>query len=267
MLDIHSTYSDITKEETSILSGALDFSSKTVEQVMTPIADVFMIDIEQELNSQSIKKLLEMGYSRIPVYENTKDNIVNLFYMKDLALINPDNCFKVREIIHIIGRKFQKVPIDTKLSDMLSIFKSGRSHISFVRRYVKDLKKDAKKKAKNNNLNNSNNNNNNINNSSNNINNIEDEEEGVEIELEEMDMENPRNFINVGVVTLEDIIEEILQSEINDETDLHCLFFISIIFFIRYNIIIFTFLFNNYFLLIFIIIIIIILLNYFSYRF
>jgi hypothetical protein len=202
---MHSTYSDtITKEEVSILAGALDFSSKRVDQVMTPIKDAYMININDRLTAQMIKSLLESGYSRIPVYENEKTNVVGMFYVKDLALVNPDIGFRIGDIIHIIGRKFPKVVASTKLSEMLTAFKECRCHISLVFRYLNEpqIPEEADQTLDHHHHHGDDG----------------DDDGGSDSKLAEIE--------NVGLVTLEDLFEEILQSEINDETDTHGLFFV-----------------------------------------
>ena len=94
LFDIHVTsgsgHTDLTLEETTILSGALDFGSKHVTDVMTPLGEVFMLNIEERLDGPTIAKMLSAGYSRVPVYRGDKENIVGLLFVKDLALLNPE---------------------------------------------------------------------------------------------------------------------------------------------------------------------------------
>lgn len=172
LFDLHSTYSDITKEETTILAGALEFGSKKVEVVMTPLEKVYMISIDDVLSRDLIQKMLNEGYSRVPVYEGSREKITGLLFVKDLALLNPDENLSVRKVLPTFGRNFPRVFADTPLSEMLTEFKNGQSHIAVVRR-------------------------------------IDDTGDG-----------DP-TYENIGIITLEDVIEEILQDEIIDETDVY----------------------------------------------
>merc|ERR1712137_699501 len=172
LLEMHSTYSDITVDETTIMSGALDFGRKEVVEVMTPLADVYMIDIDDHLNVDTISEILEKGYSRIPVYEGSRERVTGLLFVKDLALLNPEDNHPVRKILQVYGRDLPRLHSDTSLAEVLAEFKRGQSHIAVVRR----------------------------------VNN-----EG---------MGDP-TYENIGIVTLEDVIEEILQDEIIDETDVY----------------------------------------------
>mmetsp|Transcript_2089 Transcript_2089/g.7579 ORF Transcript_2089/g.7579 Transcript_2089/m.7579 type:complete len:516 (+) Transcript_2089:328-1875(+) len=172
LFDLHSTYSDITKEETTILAGALEFGSKRVEVVMTPLEKVYMISIDDVLSRELIQNMLNEGYSRVPVYEGSREKITGLLFVKDLALLNPDENLSVRKVLPTFGRNFPRVFADTPLSEMLTEFKNGQSHIAVVRR-------------------------------------IDDTGDG-----------DP-TYENIGIITLEDVIEEILQDEIIDETDVY----------------------------------------------
>lgn len=174
LLEIHASHqaTDLSAEETTILTGALDFGSKNVDEIMTPIDQVYMVSIDDELDVDTISTMLSKGYSRIPVYKGQKDNIVGLLFVKDLALLNPHEKTPIRKVLPLYGRNFPRVFGDTKLSDMLKEFKAGQSHIAVVRR----------------------------------VNNTGDGDPFYE---------------NTGVVTLEDVIEEILQQEIIDETDVY----------------------------------------------
>jgi len=54
---------------------------------MTPIEKVFMIDINTNLDTQMLKRIYSEGYSRIPVYEGDRGNIIGLLLARDLVLL------------------------------------------------------------------------------------------------------------------------------------------------------------------------------------
>lgn len=81
----------LSSEERKILQAALDLKSKTLKDVMTPIGKVFMLDIHQTLNESLKRQIYEQGYSRIPIYEDSPENIVGLLMTRDLILANIDN--------------------------------------------------------------------------------------------------------------------------------------------------------------------------------
>lgn len=163
-------YNDLHNEEVDIISGALELTKKTVADVMTKINDVFMVPITSVLNFETVSEIIKQGYSRIPVYDGEKDNVVALLNIKDLAFVDPDTETHLKTLCEFYNHPVNFVFEDTTLDVMLNEFKKGRSHLAFVRR----------------------------------VNNEEDGDPFYEL---------------IGIVTLEDVIEEILQSEIIDETD------------------------------------------------
>ncbi|AWP07583.1 putative metal transporter CNNM4-like [Scophthalmus maximus] len=172
MLKVTEPYNDLVKEELNMIQGALELRTKTVEDVMTPIADCFMIRSGAVLDFNTMSEIMESGYTRIPVYEQERSNIVDILFVKDLAFVDPDDCTTLKTITKFYNHPVHFVFHDTKLDSMLEEFKKGKSHLAIVQK-------------------------------------VNNEGEG-----------DP--FYEVlGLVTLEDVIEEIIKSEILDESDLY----------------------------------------------
>ena len=68
-----------------MIEGIFEFDNKKVERVMTPRTEVYCINIKEPLSSY-LDELLEMRYSRIPVYEDDIDNVIGILYMKDFII-------------------------------------------------------------------------------------------------------------------------------------------------------------------------------------
>ncbi len=79
--------------ERKMLSAALDLKTKTVGDVMTPISTIFMLNINTNLNEALKRTIYEQGYSRIPIYENSRENIIGILMSRDLILANIDDNF------------------------------------------------------------------------------------------------------------------------------------------------------------------------------
>uniref|UniRef100_UPI0037E890F3 metal transporter CNNM4 n=1 Tax=Semicossyphus pulcher TaxID=241346 RepID=UPI0037E890F3 len=172
MLKVTEPYNDLVKEELNMIQGALELRTKTVEDVMTPIGNCFMIHSDAVLDFNTMSEIMESGYTRIPVYEDERSNIVDILYVKDLAFVDPDDCTTLKTITKFYNHPVHFVFHDTKLDSMLEEFKKGKSHLAIVQK-------------------------------------VNNEGEG-----------DP--FYEVlGLVTLEDVIEEIIKSEILDESDLY----------------------------------------------
>lgn len=73
------------------MQAALDLGNRTLKDIMTPISKVYMLNINQNLDETLKRQIYEQGYSRIPVYEDSPDNIVGLLMTRDLILANIDD--------------------------------------------------------------------------------------------------------------------------------------------------------------------------------
>lgn len=115
-------------EEKEILEGIVKFGNIDVQEIMTPRVDVIDIDIESDFNKvQAI--IVESGYSRIPVYEDTPDNVKGILYVKDLLLyLDQDAVFEWQKVI----RPAYYVPETKKINDLLSEFKKRKIHMAVV---------------------------------------------------------------------------------------------------------------------------------------
>lgn len=72
LLQIHVNEQVIDPETATAMKGALKFKDMTVKEVMTPLANTFMLSVDEKLNFETIAKIFKTGYSRIPVYHVSK---------------------------------------------------------------------------------------------------------------------------------------------------------------------------------------------------
>jgi len=155
-----SEHSDLDKDEERIMHGALQFSHRSVREVMTPAEKVISYDENQRLTEDFFTEINEHGFSRLPVYSGNQSNIVGILFVKDLIVEDEDISIKQTE--EAFERKWMTVRGKDKLDIVLAKMLKTRNHIAIVK-------------------------------------------------------DNQTNFI--GVISLEDIIEEIIQQEIEDEDD------------------------------------------------
>lgn len=118
----------VNKDEHKILKGIVAFGNTDVKQIMTPRIDVFAIDYNTNYH-EALQKIVDGGFSRVPVYKKSIDNIVGIIYIKDLLPHNDkkDN-FKWQ---YLIRRAFI-VPESKKIDDLLKEFQEKRIHLAFV---------------------------------------------------------------------------------------------------------------------------------------
>lgn len=118
---------DKTEEDHKILEGIVKFGNTEVKQVMTARVDVISID-EKESFQEVIKTILESGFSRIPVQQESFDQISGVLYIKDLlAHLNKDN-YPWQKLI----RKPYFVPENKKIDDLLKEFQNMKTHLAIV---------------------------------------------------------------------------------------------------------------------------------------
>ena len=122
------TDKDEISEESNILEGIIRFGGETAKEVMTPRLD--MVDLEI---TSSFKEVLdcvvENAYSRIPVYEDSQDNIKGILYIKDLLPhLKKGEDFQWQSLI----RPAYFVPETKMIDDLLRDFQANKIHIAIV---------------------------------------------------------------------------------------------------------------------------------------
>ncbi|CAG5128154.1 unnamed protein product [Candidula unifasciata] len=121
----------IHDNEANIISGALQLTTKRVEDVMTRIEDVYMLEINTVLDFETITEIMHQGYTRIPVYDGEKTNIINLLNTKELALIDPDDKTLVSTVCRFYDHRPLFVDHDVKLDAMLQAFLQALEMIKY----------------------------------------------------------------------------------------------------------------------------------------
>lgn len=123
---------EIEEENYEIIKNAFDFTDHNAKQVMVPRQNIFSIDIEDS-KEKILEQIMESGYSRIPVYEDSIDNIIGVFYTKEIIreyIKHKDNLDEfilrdyLREAFFVVGSK--------KVSDLLKVFQLKKQHLAIV---------------------------------------------------------------------------------------------------------------------------------------
>nr|XP_045003730.1 metal transporter CNNM3 isoform X4 [Jaculus jaculus] len=113
-------YGDLSK-------GVLRY--RTVEEVLTPLEDCFMLDSNAVLDFGVLASIMQSGHTRIPVYEEERSNIVDILYLKDLAFVDPEDCTPLSTITRFYNHPLHFVFNDTKLDAILEEFKRGDAKV------------------------------------------------------------------------------------------------------------------------------------------
>ena len=124
-LDLPSTE---IEEDEKILKGIVQFGNIDVKEIMKSRIDVFAIDIITPFRDL-LPQIIDSGYSRIPIFEESFDNIKGILYIKDLLPhLHKSNTFKWQSLI----RPPYFVPETKKINDMLEEFQSKKIHMAVV---------------------------------------------------------------------------------------------------------------------------------------
>ncbi|CAF3800914.1 unnamed protein product [Rotaria sp. Silwood1] len=168
----HTQTTDIEDREKNIMTGVLGLKTKKIRDIMTNLIDVFMLEADRVVDDELVLTIHGYGYSRIPVYEKQRNNIIGLVNIRDFALLDTESGkFTVRSLLNFYKHRYGKeIMSDDSCYDVFNKLKKEQYHMGIVVEHDTSSEKDPKVRA-------------------------------------------------VGIVTLEDIIEEMIQEEIIDETD------------------------------------------------
>ncbi|KAI5650602.1 hypothetical protein M9H77_36607 [Catharanthus roseus] len=225
---------ELTHDETTIISGALDLTEKTAEEAMTPIESTFSLDVNSKLDWEAMGKILARGHSRVPVYAGNPRNIIGLLLVKSLLTVRPETETPVSAVSI---RRIPRVPADMPLYDILNEFQKGSSHMAAVVKAkgksknpptVDEEKSEGSAVGDGNSQ------------LTTPLLSKRDEKPDIVVDIERVQTPATMNSLSyneavsnglapslediedgevIGIITLEDVFEELLQEEIVDETD------------------------------------------------
>ncbi|CAI5500431.1 unnamed protein product [Closterium sp. Naga37s-1] len=120
---------ELTRSETTIISGALDLTQKTAEEAMTPIESTFSLSVNSRLDWDTMGRILARGHSRVPVYRGHPSNIIGVLLTKTLLTVRPEDETPVSSIsIRRVPRMAASLPLYSVLNE----FQKGSSHMAVV---------------------------------------------------------------------------------------------------------------------------------------
>ncbi|SJM87778.1 related to protein MAM3 [Zygosaccharomyces bailii] len=153
----------LTQDEVTIISAVLDLKEKQVQEIMTPIENVFTMSADRVLDEKTVGEIFDSGFSRIPIYlPNEPTNFIGMLLVRVLISYDPEDALPVS---HFPLATLPETAPETSCLNILNYFQEGKSHMCIV---SKDLGSAT----------------------------------GA-----------------IGVLTLEDVIEELIGEEIVDESD------------------------------------------------
>lgn len=116
-----------SSEEQKILEGIVTFGNTDARQVMSPRMDIFALEIEESF-AVIYSKIIEKGFSRIPVYRDNIDQIEGVLFVKDLLRHIDKDEFDWKTLI----REPFFIPENKKIDNLLKDFQNMKSHLAIV---------------------------------------------------------------------------------------------------------------------------------------
>ncbi len=121
---------ELNQEEGTMLLSVLEFDSLQVHEIMTPRTDIDCLPLNSTIKDVA-QSIIDTGHSRLPIFEDTKDNIIGIAYAKDLLphLLHLD---KHEDTISPFLRTAYFVPETKICSELFQEFRTNKNHIAIV---------------------------------------------------------------------------------------------------------------------------------------
>ena len=118
----------IQEADYDIIKNAFEFSERVVKQIMVHRTNVAAIDAN-DFDDDSLEKIIDEGYSRIPCYENSLDNVIGVVYLKDLLLkLKKNEAINIRELL----RPILAVPESRKINSLMKEFQLKHQQVAVI---------------------------------------------------------------------------------------------------------------------------------------
>lgn len=176
----------LNDEQANLMVSAIEMKDKNAIELMIPINLTFVTSYDEKIDNIRLSVILEKGYSRIPVYAGSdSNNIIGLVRIKQLIGIDFTNNKSMRQ--HGIQlKKPLCISPRTSLLELLREFRKGKSHMAFISESPKELSRKL----------------------------------DITCGITKGDVKDIKSNTQVlGIVTIEDVIEKMINSEIYDEDD------------------------------------------------
>ncbi|MFW5487602.1 MAG: hemolysin family protein [Desulfovibrio sp.] len=119
---------EVKSDDVRMLLNILNLDDKLVHEIMIPRTDIVCADLADGTD-EVIRLIIERGHSRIPIYENDKDNIIGIVHAKDLLRSMHPSCHEPPELKTVM-RQPMFIPENKNVRDMLQEFRRSKIHLA-----------------------------------------------------------------------------------------------------------------------------------------
>ena len=130
MLEVGQETGVLKEEGKKMINAIFDFDDKLAYEIMTPRTDVFLIDINDEAD-EYLDELMELRYSRIPVYEDDLDNIIGILHIKDYFIKARESGYENVDLRSIL-RKPYFVPENKNIDSLFFDLQKSKNNIAIL---------------------------------------------------------------------------------------------------------------------------------------
>ena len=127
MVDQAENEGGLDEHESDLIRAAIEFNDLEVSAILTPRVDLIAVE-EEESMEKAASLFVESGYSRLPVYHETIDNIVGVIHEKDFYAAR----YRGETILAQLKAPVIYTTANTKISDLLRILQSRKAHMAVV---------------------------------------------------------------------------------------------------------------------------------------
>ncbi len=120
----------IDEDMSELLQSAIDFNETTIKEIMIPRVDMTAIDIADPIED-ILKVVYDAPYSRIPVYEDTVDNVIGILVVQNLLRLMVDTPIENIDLRGLLVEPYF-IHMTVKLPDALDVLREERTHIMIV---------------------------------------------------------------------------------------------------------------------------------------
>ena len=129
MADVAADEEEIERDERRLIHSIFEFGDTVVREVMLPRPDMVAVAVQCSVED-AITQSIDAGYSRIPCYEDSTDNIIGLVYLKDL--VQQARAGAGRQSVRIVVRDAVFVPESKRVAELLKDMQTEKFHMAIV---------------------------------------------------------------------------------------------------------------------------------------
>lgn len=130
LIESGTEHGTINEDEQEMISSVLEFNDITAVEIMTPRTEVYMIDIN-EFNEHTIDEMIEENYSRIPVYDESPDDIIGIVNLKDVFREARKVGFENVDLRKILNKPYF-VPARKKIDALFKELQAAKSYMGIL---------------------------------------------------------------------------------------------------------------------------------------